>query len=104
MVTEAAVERSFSAQVPTAKGKVGSLSLSFQSRVFSKLRDSLREDSCEAQTWLLLNYQKVVSPEKVQKAIAHRQEHVAKKRAAAEARYNASMQKRIRPSPETTDP
>ena len=63
----------------------------------------MREDSCESQTWLLLNYDKIAHPDKVQKALEHRQEQVAKKRAAAEERYNASVQKRTRTSAETAD-
>ena len=67
-ITEAAVERSFSAQVFTflpllvivlqllplsSKKKNLPLCPCVQARVYNKLRERPREDSCEAQTWLL---------------------------------------------------
>ena len=64
--------------------------------MYSKLRERLQEEACEAQTWLLMNHKKVVNPEKVAAEAAKAAERRGKKRAKAEQAFDALVQKRLR--------
>ena len=57
----------------------------------------MHEESCEAQTWLMLNHTKVVYPEKVVAQAAKKAEALRKKRAKAEHAFEELVQKRLRP-------
>ena len=94
-VTEAAVERSFSAQVGCKISVTPPTPLS-QGRVYSKRREPLGETSCEAQTWLMMNYMRVMAPEDAAQEAMRRAAKRAAKRTQAEDAFNALVQKRQR--------
>lgn len=95
-ITEAAVERSFSAQVCHLHCIL--FSPFRQGRVYNKLRERLSEGACEAQTWLMLNHERIVNPDKAADAATKRKEKRKRAKLEAEESFNALVQKRMRPS------
>jgi hypothetical protein len=79
-ISEAAVERSFSAQA----------------RIFSDLRARMTESSCEAQMWIAMNCMKVMNPREADKEAAKRVETQKQKRRAQQAVLDEIVVKRRR--------
>ncbi len=80
VVTEASVERSFSAQA----------------LVFTRLRARLGEKKCETEVWLRLNHTAIHQPQAAAQQAVDRQKEAARKREHAQARIEALWAKKMR--------
>ena len=118
-ITEAAVERSFSAQVQTIVPCLPAVAICHRLECIASSeticrrgyvrhnpRCGPREGGCYRwkmmcyavpPTWLLLNHCKLVHPDQASADVAKRQEERKKKRAKAEEGFAALVQKRMRP-------